>query len=164
MPSEPVALKPTQDDRKAAAPIMKHLYGNHDATGADTLFERAVLRGDYDYHYIIQAFAAHRTPPASEPPRPVDGDGLVEKLEAQIAWTTKNCPNASYVPIRTADATQAAAHIAHTAGLMEEARELLELYADDVICSDCEQTVSWGDAIRTFLAKLEAQGHVHRQA
>lgn len=51
---------PTQADRDAAAPIMRHLYRSHDASGADALFEHDVITGQHDDQFIVQAFARHR--------------------------------------------------------------------------------------------------------
>ncbi len=51
----------TQGDREAALPIMRHLYVKPDDGAAEiSFFEGNIKKGEYDQHYISQAFAAHR--------------------------------------------------------------------------------------------------------
>ncbi|UXO93950.1 hypothetical protein Pan3_28 [Pseudanabaena phage Pan3] len=53
-------LTVTQEDREAAAPLMRHYYANQDGSFVAKLFERDVLSGKYDDHFVVQAFARHR--------------------------------------------------------------------------------------------------------
>jgi len=81
--------KVTQADRDVAAPILRHLFGNKDGSGADVLFERDVLAGKFDEHYIIQALCNHRNATAENCAKALESievppDGLGDKIEAWL--------------------------------------------------------------------------------
>ncbi|HKR17671.1 hypothetical protein [Rhizorhapis sp.] len=53
-----MSIEITEADRKRTWPIMRHLYTEKD--GAEVFFKRDFFAGEYDSHFIVQAFAKHR--------------------------------------------------------------------------------------------------------